>query len=464
MVTILFTIAASAQDVYVLNAHSQLEPATRAVTAGFKTKGNALLTAYGGKLKTALLIEGKSAELTLPLGATYFYIHTPKTISIKTWKLAPVESKKKERELIYSKTGLYTGTKSDVDEIELTIEKYSDNIYFIKPKETLMKGEYVLFRMETGVPAEVYDFRIDPSLSPALQIPSNELVLAEFNKNNKEDVKDSNADENSLLLASSKLLSDVDTDIPVTKEIASKTFALIISNENYKQVENVPFALNDGRVFKQYLQLALGLPEKHITHLEDASLSDIKFALNRINEICEAYDGQAKIIVHYSGHGIPSESSMEGYILPIDGYSSDVSTSLKVSDLYTQLSSMKSTGAILFLDACFSGTQKSGEMLASARGVSIKVKQENAMGNLIVVSAAQGDQTAYPYSEKQHGLMTYFLLKKLQESKGEVALGELTDYITTNVKRVSLVEQGKSQVPSVSFDPSNEKWREQSLK
>lgn len=460
----LFAITSYSQDVYVLNAHSQLEPVMRAVTSGTKVKGNPLLSAYGGKLKTALLIDGKSADLTLPLGATYFYIHTPKNISIRTWKLAPVESKKKYRELIYSKTGLYTGTKSDIDEIELDIEKISDHVYMVKPKETLLKGEYILFRMETGVPAELYDFRVDPSLSPALQIPANHLVLAEFEKNGNAIEESEKVDENSLLVGSSVLLSDVDKDIPVTEKVADKTFALIVSNENYKQVEKVPFAINDGRVFKQYLQLAIGLPEKHITHLEDASLSDIKFALNRLTEICDAYDGEAKIIVHYSGHGIPSENSMEGYILPVDGYGSDVTTSLKVSDFYNQLSTMKSKGVTVFLDACFSGSQKNGEMLASARGVAIKVKDEKPMGNLVVISAAQGDQTAYPYTEKQHGLMTYFLLKKLQESKGEATLGELSDYITTNVKRVSLVEQGKSQIPSVAFDATNEKWREQTLK
>ena len=108
-VMVTFAITSFAQDVYVLNAHSQLEPVMRAVTSGTKVKGNALLSAYGGKLKTALLLDGKSADLTLPLGATYFYIHTPKNISIKSWKLAPVESKKKNRELVYSKTVYVNG-------------------------------------------------------------------------------------------------------------------------------------------------------------------------------------------------------------------------------------------------------------------------------------------------------------------------------------------------------------------
>ena len=60
--------------------------------------------------------------------------------------------------------------------------------------------------------------------------------------------------------------------------------------------------------------------------------------------------------------------------------------------------------------------------------------------------------------------MTYFLLKKLQETNGDVKLGELTDYITTQVKRTSLVENGKYQVPVTLFDEDNDNWRNQTLR
>ena len=39
---------------------------------------------------------------------------------------------------------------------------------------------------------------------------------------------------------------DVDTRIPVNSEVKDKTFVLVISNENYKHEEAVPYALNDG--------------------------------------------------------------------------------------------------------------------------------------------------------------------------------------------------------------------------
>ena len=79
-------------------------------------------------------------------------------------------------------------------------------------------------------------------------------------------------------------------------------------------------------------------------------------------------------------------------------------------------------------------------------------------------TAAQGDETAYQYAEKGHGMFTYFLLKKLQESKGSVTLGELGDYITNEVKRESLLNNNKIQTPAVIPATGMTGWREQKLK
>ena len=117
------------------------------------------------------------------------------------------------------------------------------------------------------------------------------------------------------------------------------------------------------------------------------------------------------------------------------------------------------------MDACFSGAQRSGEMLASARGVAIRSRQGMPSGNMVVFSAAQGDETAYPYHEKGHGLFTYFMLKKLQETKGDVTLGELDDYISTNVRRQSILVNRKSQTPTVTSATALEQtWKETKIR
>ena len=49
----------------------------------------------------------------------------------------------------------------------------------------------------------------------------------------------------------------------------------------------------------------------------------------------------------------------------------------------------------------------------------------------------------------KHGMFTYYLLKKLQETKGDVTLGDLGDYLTREVRRESFDENSKLQTPTV---------------
>jgi hypothetical protein len=112
------------------------------------------------------------------------------------------------------------------------------------------------------------------------------------------------------------------------------------------------------------------------------------------------------------------------------------------------------------MDACFSGSQRSGETLASARGIAIKPQIEKPKGSMVVYSAVTDKETAYPYREKVHGLFTYYLLKKIKETKGKLDLGTLSDYVTSEVSKKSIVVNKKSQHPTIqaSADLANS-WR-----
>lgn len=259
--------------------------------------------------------------------------------------------------------------------------------------------------------------------------------------------------------------SDVDFDIPMANNISNNTFAVVISNEKYQMEKAVQYAENDGKTFADYCKKTLGLPEKNVHFVTNATLNNIKHEIKWLQDVITVYNGDAKIIFYYAGHGIPDEQNKSAYLLPIDGYGSDVTTGYALEDLYKALGSLPSKSVTVFLDACFSGAKRDGDMLASARGVAIKVKQATPVGNIVVFSAAQGDETAYPYKEEEHGLFTYYLLKKLQETKGDVTLGELGDYIKTQVERQSIVINGKLQSPSiVSTATIANSWKKWTLK
>ena len=258
--------------------------------------------------------------------------------------------------------------------------------------------------------------------------------------------------------------SDVDINIPENRKKNDKTFAVIIANENYQRESSVKFALNDGSTFAEYCNKALGIPKENIHLIKDATLNNIIAEIDWVTKVADAYSGEAGIIFYYAGHGIPDEKTGTAYILPVDGYGSNTATGYRLSSLYEQLSSSKAASSIVFLDACFSGVQRTGDILVAARGIAIKAKDEKPTGNMIVFSAAQGDQTAYSYDEKGHGMFTYYMLKKLQESGGDVTLGELADFVTENVSKRSIVENSKSQTPNIYPSPSlSMSWSEMKL-
>jgi hypothetical protein len=261
--------------------------------------------------------------------------------------------------------------------------------------------------------------------------------------------------------------SDVDMNIPAAGAGSSKTFAIIIANENYQEneVSDVEFAARDGEIFKEYCIKTLGLPATNVHYKANATLNNIRSEISWLTQVAKSYSGEASIIFYYVGHGIPDEATQSAYLLPVDGYGSDVKSGYSLNNLYAELGAMPSRSVTVFLDACFSGAKRDGEMLVAARGVAVKAKASAPVGNMIVFSAASGDETAYPYREKGHGLFTYFLLKKLQETKGNVTLGELSSYISTNVAQRSIVVNRKSQTPTVIPSPLLAgKWQNIKLK
>ncbi|MCD8290513.1 MAG: caspase family protein, partial [Prevotella sp.] len=214
--------------------------------------------------------------------------------------------------------------------------------------------------------------------------------------------------------------SDIEVNIPKgSLGSATNTFAIIIANENYTNDANVDYALQDGRTFRTYCQQVLGLPEENIRFKENATLNNMKTMVNWISKVAEAYKGKAQILFYYAGHGIPDENGNTS-LLPVDGSAKDMSTGYSLKSLYSSLGSLSANSVCVFLDACFSGKQRNEQQLLSdARGVR-KAKEETPLGNMIVFSAAKDDETAHAYPEKGHGMFTYFLIKKIKETKGNV--------------------------------------------
>ena len=258
--------------------------------------------------------------------------------------------------------------------------------------------------------------------------------------------------------------SDVDVDIPDNQPLNENTFVVIVGNEDYSNEIEVPYARNDAWAFRQYAQRTLGIPEKNIRSLENATYGQMLTAIDWLSNVIKAFDGEAKAIFYYAGHGMPDPATTSAYLLPVDGSSTNLTSALKLEYLYGKLAANPSMGVTVILDACFSGDSRT-EMLTAGRGVKIRPKQESIPGCLVVLSATSADETAFPLAEKQHGLFTYYILKKLKETSGNVTLKELSSYVTKNVTRQAVLINNKPQTPQVNYGVQvEERWGDFSLR
>lgn len=319
-------------------------------------------------------------------------------------------------------------------------------------KEIIAREETSTRLVNTDNIAKLYDF-------------ASVRVMAKFIPAMKEALAQRMSKEQDAMVAQKPVpveenLDPIDVNLPKATEPRDNTFAVIIGNEDYKYVAAVPFAARDAAIFAKYCRVTLGLPDDNIRLYTNATYGDILDAIDDIKTISEVYNGDIRVIFYYAGHGVPDEATRNAYLLPVDARSQQLKTCYPIEKLYAELGSLKAHSVTLLLDACFSGSQRGEGMLMSARGVALKPRTDEPKGNMVAISAATGEETAYPYAEKRHGMFTYYLLSKLQESGGDVTLGELCDYITTKVSQQSVKVNRKQQTPTVMPSPEIEtSWR-----
>lgn len=258
--------------------------------------------------------------------------------------------------------------------------------------------------------------------------------------------------------------SEVDKNIPENPENRSRNlFVAIIANEDYKFVADVRFAHNDGNIFYEYCRKTLGVPANQIKFCKDATLGGMSEAIAWLEKRGETKD--AELVLYYSGHGIPDDETRSAYLLPTDcspavlAYASAV----KLENIYEQLARSEAKLVSVFLDACFSGMRRDNAPIVAAKAVRLALPKGDLSRlppNLVVFTAASGDQTAHFAESEKHGLFTYVLLKKLQETRGNISLSELGNYLKESVFEQSLKLGDFEQNPSVLSHDAFPHWNE----
>ena len=333
---------------------------------------------------------------------------------------------------------------------------------FLNPECIIIDNEFILSYVELTFEHREYIYSV--SNVKDYTITDVDYEFASFEIDNITSAKksyQSNITTNKITVGT----SSVNINIPTNEKVKYR-YALVIGNEDYTSFQrtlsaeqNVDYAVSDATVFKDYCLSTLGVKEENMEFITDAGAVDMNKKIKKVSKIIKALGRKAELIVYYAGHGIPHEITKTPYLIPVDVSASELSYAIKLDDLYKDLGSTGAKSITIFLDACFTGGGRSSGLLASNRGPKVKPKEGSLTGNLIVFSASSGNQAALANDNEGHGMFTFYLLKKFQESNGKVSMGDLADYLYQKVSIQSLKINEKEQNPSINASKAFNDWK-----
>ncbi|MDR0505475.1 MAG: caspase family protein [Dysgonamonadaceae bacterium] len=245
-------------------------------------------------------------------------------------------------------------------------------------------------------------------------------------------------------------------------------YALVIGNEDYSIAGasaeiNVPYAVNDALVFREYCLRTFGIPDNQVKFVSNATAGIMHERLDWLVNMAGA-DPEAELFFFFSGHGNNDEQTKEAFLIPVDVSGKNIRFGISIEQLYAELSKHPVKGSYVFLDACFSGGFKGDAALVAQKAVRVVPKIGMPRGNTISFSSSSGDQTSSVWHDKKQGYFTYFLIKTIQDAKGDIGLKELFEKTNTAVKKATALT-GKLQEPQVMVSPSiNFDWEKLKLK
>tara|TARA_B100000315_G_scaffold119624_1_gene109568 strand:+ start:34 stop:1578 length:1545 start_codon:yes stop_codon:yes gene_type:complete len=255
-----------------------------------------------------------------------------------------------------------------------------------------------------------------------------------------------------------------DVDYPkATGNKNSNAVAVVFGIESYRNAPNVSDAVNDADIFREYLIKRFGLNRENIYLRldEQATKGEFDKVFSSNGWISRNTNRNSDVFIYYAGHGAPDVKTKETFLVPYDGDPNyATSTGFAINELYENLSDLNVKSITLIMDACFTGSSRDNQpILADARPVYIEIQPGNIPSNMVVFTASSGNEISSGYSEKNHGIFTYFLLKGLNgnaDGNGDrkITVNEMSSYLSKNVPQQAR-KMGREQNPQLLGSEKN---------
>jgi LysM repeat protein/uncharacterized protein YcgL (UPF0745 family) len=205
-----------------------------------------------------------------------------------------------------------------------------------------------------------------------------------------------------------------------------KYYALVIAIDEYKSNEwsSLKTPVNDANAIKDVLSGKYGFEEVIYLYDEDATRANI---LNYLDKLAQNVTSNDNILVYFSGHGI--ELGNEGYWVPSDAKGRERSELIPNSEIKNSLAKTEAKHALVFVDACFSGTIfKSSNLFIENDGSDQYYKKVDALVSRQAITA--GGLEPVLDGQGEHSIFAKYLIKYLKKNQKPIFdAGELYEML-----------------------------------
>ncbi len=219
-----------------------------------------------------------------------------------------------------------------------------------------------------------------------------------------------------------------------------RQYALVIGNNDYKDLPKLKTPLNDAKAVAASLQKNYGFKTEVLLN---AGRNEISQALNRYRKSLLKEDS---FILYYAGHGTFDKSVNKAYWLPLDASRDDDTNWLITDSITAKIQRLPAKHVLVVADSCYSGTLSR----------SLQNKSEQREGYLQKVSsrksrtlmASGGNEPVSDSSQNhRHSIFAWAFLQALERNKDTAVSAENLFY-----KQVKEFVAGSSeQVPEYSI-------------
>jgi hypothetical protein len=354
----------------------------------------------------------------------------------------------------------------DASEVKAKVEITGENVYYDSEKNIFDLGEIksgsyksikFFFTLSKRYDKDFIPIKISISESKG-RYGKDTLLNLPINRptgKGKEIVITEKPVKPSTPLPKEKKIIDVDTIPKNSLTRLEDGICVIFGIENYRYAPKASFANRDAVIFYEYAKKVFGIPERniYIRTNEEATKGEFDKVFSKEGWLKKRVSKSSDVIIYFSGHGVTDIKSGERYLLPYDIDPIYANSGVAIKEILNFLSTLNAKSVIIFIDACFSGIGREGELLLAETKPIILPKIEKVPEDISILASASGSEISLSYSQMEHGLFTYYLLKGLSEADlnkdKTIMLKELADYVKEKVMSKAR-EFDKEQTPEFS--------------